>query len=132
MFEGEIQSCATRFHELLALDHSQREPWGSRHGLAFATYALQHPGAFPAATLDRSWIALHRIYGCGDDPGRVFERFRREGNRARWDSPPRPTPPEQFPRVTIADLANFEAETYAEMLDQWARATLDWYEKRKT
>src|SRR5712664_2891954 len=34
-------SCADQFAVLLALDHSRREPWGSRHGLAFAAYSLQ-------------------------------------------------------------------------------------------
>ena len=40
-------SCQARFDQLLALDHSRQEPWGSRHGLAFAAFALQHPRRFP-------------------------------------------------------------------------------------
>jgi hypothetical protein len=36
-------TCEERFANLLALDHSRQEPWGSRHGLAFSAYTLQHP-----------------------------------------------------------------------------------------
>jgi hypothetical protein len=60
MYSEERDSCAARFEELLALDHSRREPWGSRHGQAFAAFALQHP-VTRAASLDRAWAALWRI-----------------------------------------------------------------------
>src|ERR1051326_7998235 len=42
-YESDEDSCVARFDRLLALDHSRQEPWGSRHGQAFAAFALQHP-----------------------------------------------------------------------------------------
>ncbi len=59
-YQAAGDSCGARFDALLALDHARREPWGSRHGLAFAAFALQHPAAH-AASLDRAWAALHRV-----------------------------------------------------------------------
>jgi catechol 2,3-dioxygenase-like lactoylglutathione lyase family enzyme len=47
---------------LLALDHSRQEPWGSRHGVAFAAFALQHPARY-ATSLDPAWATLHRMQG---------------------------------------------------------------------
>ncbi len=118
-------SCAARFEQLLALDHSQQEPWGSRHGQAFAAFALQHPSRF-AGSLDRTWTALHRIYVAGDPPGLVFEqlRSRRRDGLAHYSIPPRPEHPVARPSVTIADLGDFDAGTYAEQLDAWCRASL--------
>lgn len=126
-------SCDKRFDQLLALDHSHREPWGSRHGLAFAAYALQHPSAFPAATLDQSWKILYRVYLAGDDPGRVLKALagKPPAITAKWDVPPRPPTPPRYPQVTIADLADFAAEKYAAMLDSWCRATVEWISGRK-
>jgi hypothetical protein len=43
-YSEEGDSCAARFDQLLALDHSRREPWGSRHGQAYAAFALQSWG----------------------------------------------------------------------------------------
>jgi len=63
-YSEEGDSCAARFDQLLALDHSRREPWGSRHGQAFAAFALQHP-VIHEASLDRGWAALWRIYVAG-------------------------------------------------------------------
>jgi hypothetical protein len=110
---------------LLALDHSRQEPWGSRHGQAFAAFALQHPERF-AGSLDHAWTALHRIYLAGDRPPLVFERLRskRQSALARWNVPPRSEHPIAGPSVTIADLVDFEAGTYAERLDDWCRASL--------
>jgi len=118
-------SCAARFDQLLALDHSRREPWGSRHGQAFAAFALQHPQGF-AGSLDHAWAALHRIYFAGDRPSLVFEQLRsgRQGELARWNVPPRPERPLTSPSVTVANLGAFDADTYAEQLDDWCRASL--------
>jgi hypothetical protein len=60
---------------LIALDHERCEPWGSRHGQAFAAFTLQHPNAY-TSSLDRAWAALHRIYIVGDAPKRVFDALR--------------------------------------------------------
>ena len=118
-------SCAARFEQLLALDHSRREPWGSRHGQAFAAFALQHPARF-ADSLDHAWAVLHRIYIAGDAPSFVFDqlRSRRPEGLARWNVPPKPEQPVTAPSVTIVDLGDFEAGAYAEQLDEWCRASL--------
>ena len=50
--------CSMRFDELLALDHSRREPWGSRHGLAFCAFALQHPRTYDRDVLQRAWLMV--------------------------------------------------------------------------
>lgn len=118
-------SCAARFAELLALDHSRREPWGSRHGQAFAAFALQHP-ATHARSLDHAWAALHRIYVHGEPPARVFGALVARGGAPPdgWHTPPRPAEPAHAPAVTIADLGGFAAETWPQHLDAWCRAAL--------
>ena len=124
-YAADGDSCAGRFEQLLALDHSRQEPWGSRHGQAFAAFALQHPERFPGS-LDHAWTALHRIYIGGDGPSFVFDqlRSRRPEVLARWNVPPRPERPVAAPTVTIVDLGDFEPVTYAEQLDDWCRASL--------
>jgi hypothetical protein len=112
-------SCTTRFHTLLALDHSRREPWGSRHGQAFAAFALQHPDTY-APSLDAAWESLTRIYDRGQSPAHVFRTTRADH---RVDTA-RPEHRSRAPSVTIADLGDFAAETYAERLDAWCRASL--------
>lgn len=119
-------SCAARFAALLALDHSRREPWGSRHGQAFAAYALQHPVAH-ARSLDHAWAALHRIYVAGEPPARVFGALvaGRGAAPAHWATPARPARPLHPPAVTIADLADFAAAAYPGRLDAWCCASLE-------
>jgi hypothetical protein len=114
---------------LLALDHSRREPWGSRHGLAFAVYALQHPLRFTEETLDQTWRILHRVYVAGDEPARVLGALagRAPSVSANWDVPPRPPNPAGHPTITIADLGQFEPAEYAALLDAWCRATVAWW-----
>lgn len=119
-------SCATRFAALLALDHGRREPWGSRHGQAFAAFALQHPLAY-GTSLDFAWAALHRICLDGELPVHVFSP---PGVRSLLKSigmgvPPRPPRPRQRPTITIADLGEFDQETYPQCLDAWCKAALD-------
>jgi len=119
-------SCAARFEHLLALDHSRREPWGSRHGQAFAAFALQHPVTH-AASLDRAWAALWRIYVAGESPARVFGALVAHRGRVppgEENIPVRPAARTTMPSVTIADLADFAVETYPRRLDAWCRATL--------
>jgi hypothetical protein len=116
-------SCADRFNSLLALDHSRREPWGSRHGQAFAAFALQHPSRF-STSLDRAWTALYRIYCLNERPTDVFPSIRAAKQNA--GVPPRP-PRTAAPSVTIADLGDFAAATYAARLDAWCIATLRVY-----
>lgn len=120
-------SCGDRFDRLLALDHSRREPWGPRHGLAFAVYALQHAGRFDRSTRERSWLILYRVYRLGDDPVRLVDAVRRHPRPTpeAFGVPPLPDRPDggTFP-MTIADLGRFEAARYADDLDAWCRSTL--------
>lgn len=118
-------SCAFRFEQLLALDHSRREPWGSRHGQAFAAFALQHPERH-AASLDSAWMALYRIYRLKENPASVFAALRDARGRAISDPrvPDRPRHPASLPAVTIADLGDFAEEDYPARLDEWCEASL--------
>ncbi len=125
-YEDDGDDCPRRFHALLALDHSRTEPWGSRHGLAFSAFALQHPGRFPPDVAERAWILLYSVYVLGSDYQRVTAALRRLGRQSPdWDVPalpsPRPAPPFA---VTIADLGSFPAASYPEQLDRWCRAAL--------
>jgi hypothetical protein len=125
-YSEERDSCAARFEELLALDHSRREPWGSRHGQAFAAFALQHP-VTRAASLDRAWAALWRIYVAGESPARVFGALVAHRGRAPLadkNVPARPAARAMMPSITIRDLADFAAERYPARLDAWCRAAL--------
>ena len=112
----------------MALDHSRQEPWGSRHGVVFSAYVLQHPAEYGHEALERAWVALHRIYLMGDDRARVFAALRRQPAQLprRWGVPPLPAGPGRRGRfeVTIAGLGDFEPEGYAERVDAWCRATL--------
>ena len=122
-------SCQLRFSRLLALDHSRQEPWGSRHGSAFAVYTLQHPAGQERTVLERCWLLLFRIWIAGDDPAAVASALRRvtAGGPLFLTAPPLPVDagqPRVFP-VTIADLDDFERNAYPQQLDRWCRATLD-------
>jgi hypothetical protein len=125
VYSADGDSCTERFNALLALDHSRQQPWGSRHGEAFAAFALQHPLAF-GRSIDGSWAALYRIHVAGDAQARVFERLRARPNEipADWKLPTRPERPVALPAVTIADLGDFEATTYPDRLAAWCRAAL--------
>lgn len=124
-YESDADSCAARFDELLALDHSRREPWGSRHGLAFAAYALQHP-VLHSASLDAAWSGLYRVYCLGEPVFDVFAALRGAKGRVagRIGVPRRPSVPAFAPTMTIADMGDFAAATYAERLEEWCRASL--------
>jgi uncharacterized protein DUF5946 len=118
-------SCTTRFEQLLALDHSRAEPWGSRHAQAFAAFALQHPTRH-TASLDVAWEILYRIY-CGKEaPSHVVASVRNGARKLSEDmrTPPRAPHPLGFPTITIADLGDFSAATYPGQLDDWCRAAL--------
>jgi len=110
---------------LLALDHSRREPWGSRHGQAFAAFALQHPVQH-RASVDSAWAALYRIYCLAQPPERVFGALRAAQGRVVSDPevPARAAAMATRPAITIADLGDFSADDYAMRLDQWCRAAL--------
>jgi Family of unknown function (DUF5946) len=116
--------CGSRFDELLALDHSRVEPWGSRHGQAFAAFALSHPVSY-ARSLDRAWSALYAIYALGAAPHEVFAQLRAVGAPlAVGPIPQRPVSRVALPHVTIAGLPDFPAVHYAAWLDGWCRAVL--------
>ncbi|HKO16168.1 MAG TPA: DUF5946 family protein [Gemmatimonadaceae bacterium] len=123
LHEGE--SCVTRFERLLALDHSRSEPWGSRHGQAFAAFALQHPARY-GKSLDAAWTLLFRIYECKEPPTRVIASLRHPSARDHGGVgiPARPQHQAARPGVTIADLGEFAADVYPRQLDEWCQATL--------
>ena len=124
-YPADTDSCAARFDQLLALDHSRREPWGSRHGQAFAAFALQHPVEH-RASVDSAWTALYRIYCLDQPPARVFGALRAAHGRVVSDPelPARAPAMVTRPAITIADLGEFSAGDYATRLDEWCRATL--------
>ena len=128
-YESLDDSCAERFSMLLAMDHSRTEPWGSRHGIAFAAYTLQHPEGTPRGALERCWVILYRIWIAGDDPDYVARKLRQpdRGGRSSWDVPAMPAEAllPRRARVTIAELGEFDAETYPARLEDWCRATLE-------
>lgn len=120
-------ACTERFQALLALDHSRQEPWGSRHGIVFSCYVLQHPAEQPRELLERSWLVLHRLVAERDEPAHLFAGIRRnpEVRPADWNAPPLPPAPESGGpySITIADLGDFSGHDYAEKVDAWARST---------
>ena len=124
--------CNARFDALLALDHSRSEPWGSRHGLAFSAFALQHPDRYDPDVLQRAWLFLNAVYIRGSDRADVARALRRGGRETpQWDVPPLPA---ERPRgsfdLTIADLGSFAADAYAANLDRWCRATVSGWSVR--
>lgn len=126
IYDRESDSCAGRFEVLLAFDHSRTEPWGSRHGLAFSAFALQHPDRFQRSVVERAWILLFKVYNEGEDPRRVIDALKRYGKQnPNWTVPPLPAGnPDGNYSVTIASLGAFAPETYAENLDAWCRDAL--------
>jgi len=56
-YATEDDSCSARFERLLALDHSRQEPWGSRHGQAFAAFALMSALLFDQGILATAIVA---------------------------------------------------------------------------
>lgn len=128
-YESGRVECAERFAELLALDHARSEPWGSRHGLAFSVYALQHPDQYSAAVRAGAWRMLQRVYVQGADRLAVAAEMRALAGRLPVPDTVAPLPERagSAPRfvVTIADVWPFSTAHYAEQLDKWCRATLD-------
>lgn len=129
VYRSSADSCECRFDSLLALDHSRQEPWGSRHGSAFAAFVLQHSAGRSREMLERCWMLLYRIWVGGEDPRAVAHSLRRIEN---GELDPPPTPPLRMNagatrsfRVTIADLGEFEAASYPRLLEDWCRATLE-------
>ncbi len=114
-------SCQARFDQLLALDHSRREPWGSRHGLAFAAFAVQHPTRFPAGSVSQSRELIERVAVAGEPLAHVVAEFRTR--RAPRSAAPLAPAARAF-SVTIADLGPFDAAAYPEALLRWARAAI--------
>jgi hypothetical protein len=126
-YEETEDDCFQRFDRLLALDHSREEPWGSRHGLAFAAFALQHPKTprYQRA-LEGAWFALCSVYLLGQPPSYVFNLLRAGGGKLPelGDIPERPDSLVETPAVSIRDLGDFDAASYPDRLADWCRATL--------
>jgi hypothetical protein len=126
-YESPDDSCRHRFETLLALDHSRQEPWGSRHGCAFAAFTLQHPAGQARDVLERCWLLLYRIWVAGDDERVVTQALRRAQGGTPLHLSALPLPPDAgqprgFP-VTIRDLGDFGAQAYPRLLEAWCRAT---------
>jgi len=128
-FADSASSCEEQFDKLLALDHSHVQPWGSRHGLAFSTFALQHPDGRTANQLAACWVMLYRVWVVGDNRAKLAAAMRATPNLPPpvWGVPALPETPSAGARyaVTIADLGEFDADSYAHKLEDWGRATLD-------
>ena len=128
LFADATASCEEQFDKLLALDHSRVQPWGSRHGLAFSTFAMQHPDGRTAAQLTACWITLYRVWIEGDNRAKLAAsmRSRQDLPPSEWGVPPLPAVPAALTRyaVTIAELGEFDSERYPEKLEEWGRATL--------
>lgn len=120
-------SCTVRFHRLLALDHSHREPWGSRHGLAFAAYALQHPAQHDLVTAERARVLVTRVVVRGEPLAHVIRELRKAPTPRAAAAGGAAAEGAWFP-VTIADLGDFDAESYPEMLERWCVAALQPHE----
>jgi hypothetical protein len=69
---------------------------------------------------------LYRIYRGKEAPSHVAASIHKDATRLANDVhvPPRAPQPLGFPAITIADLGDFSAATYARRLDDWCRATL--------
>lgn len=119
-------SCEARFNRLLALDHARVAPFGSRHGLLFAVFALQHPSRF-ASSLPAAWRVLYRTYVLRERAEWVLRTEAAHRERATTSVPPLPCEHEGHPGCTIARDGLFDAAAYARTLDEWCRATLGWY-----
>ena len=128
VFADTSQNCEEQFDKLLALDHSRVQPWGSRHGLAFSTFALQHPNGRTPEQLSACWVMLYRVWMKGDNRAKLAAAMRERHGLppAEWGVPPLPAVPPNGTRygVTIADLGEFDADTYVKKLEDWGRATL--------
>src|SRR5690606_21562408 len=119
-YEDKEDSCAHRFGQLLALDHSRQEPWGSRHGLAFAVFALQHPCQYGAATRARGLELLERVFLRQEPTEYVLKALRARGS----DDEPTEVPSATGPfTCTMVDCGSVEARAYAVCLEIWCRVT---------
>jgi hypothetical protein len=122
------QSCEQQFDKLLALDHSRVQPWGSRHGLAFSTFALQHPDGRTPGQLAACWIMLYRVWMKGDNRAKLAAamRARQDMSPEEWGVPSLPKTPPAGTKytTTIAHLGEFDADSYVHKLEEWGRATL--------
>jgi Family of unknown function (DUF5946) len=129
VFAGSGLTCEGQFDKLLALDHSHVQPWGSRHGLAFSTFAMQHPQGRTEDQLAACWVMLYRVWIEGDNRAKLAGamRVRQDLPPMEWGVPPLPAVPASGERysVTIADLGEFDSETYVVKLEEWGRATLE-------
>jgi hypothetical protein len=123
-YAAAADSCQARFDALLALDHSRREPWGSRHALAFAAFALQHPRSFPARSVTRARELLERVFLRHEPLAAVVRDYRA---RPRDQATTPSSSPQRAVRgfaVTIADLGDFDVDTYPALLERWCLASL--------
>ncbi|WP_026400446.1 DUF5946 family protein [Actinomadura rifamycini] len=125
--------CDDLFQELLALDHSRREPWGPLHGVSVACFVYQHPSRLVSAP-PFGWTILDAFLRDGRAGAeRVVSGFRRANSHRRREGPatgaraPSGTPPARF-AVTIAEVAGdgtFPADGFPDRVREWAAATVE-------
>ena len=132
--QAEFATCVEQWHALLALDHSRQAPWGPLHGVAFATWTLQHPHSSRADSVERAFGVLHSLFVEGVPHERLFRLLRDARGRPPegWNPPALPmAAPKDF-SLTIAHLGDMSAAGYEAKLWEWARSTFaDWFERRR-
>jgi hypothetical protein len=119
------ETCADRFAQLLALDHSRQQPWSSQHGVAFSVYMLQHRGGHLHAAVYHSCSFVQRVYTNGEEPTEVARQIREaNGNTPAHgdDAPLRGA--DDPPRRYAVTLGAFEADAYADALHAWCHTTI--------
>jgi Family of unknown function (DUF5946) len=132
------RSCDDLFQVLLALDHSRQAPWGPLHGIALASFFLQHSSRLPRAARPLYWALLHAYLRGGlATAAPMIERTRQLNSHRRGGRTPQasdypgapPFPDIEPPRdygTTIADVAldgSFPAAGYEERVRSWAADT---------
>ena len=118
------RSCDDLFQELLALDHSRQAPWGPLHGIALASFFLQHSSRLPRAARPLYWALLHAYLRGGlATAAPMIERTRQLNSHRRGGRTPQAS---DYPGATIADVAldgSFPAAGYEERVRSWAADT---------
>lgn len=136
--------CGELFERLLALDYSQRPPWGPLHAVVVACFYLQHPQRSPgphAGSVRWTIVQQHLAGGLPavaafTSRARQMNSHRRSGSREppvlhEVDLPGAP-PPRAYD-TTIADVAvdgTFPARGHEERVAAWAAATVTAWSSR--
>ncbi|WP_207914032.1 DUF5946 family protein [Micromonospora sp. KC213] len=132
--------CQDLFHELLALDYSQRAPWAPVHTVSVACFYLQHSSHVPTTGRDTHWAILQMYLRDGLSALLPAARQAVRGNSHRFGGrkpaaddfaggPPFPVAapvPGRF-TTTIVDVAldgTFPPEGHEDRVRRWAADTV--------